>query len=55
LGGLTTFSTFSAEVIVLLDQGAYFWAGLCIGMHLIGSLAMTLLGVYAVRSLIWSS
>lgn len=45
LGGLTTFSTFSAEVTVLLQQGRVWWAGLAISAHVIGSLAMTLLGM----------
>ena len=45
LGGLTTFSTFSAETIALLLRQEYLWAGLIVGAHVIGSLAMTLLGV----------
>lgn len=45
LGGLTTFSTFSAEVTVLLQQGRLAWAGLAIGAHVLGSLLMTLLGM----------
>ena len=45
LGGLTTFSTFSAETTTLLLRQDYVWAGLSIGAHLVGSLAMTLLGV----------
>jgi CrcB protein len=45
LGGLTTFSTFSAEVFTLLSR-AQLAAGLgVIGLHLLGSLAMTGLGV----------
>jgi CrcB protein len=45
LGGLTTFSTFSAEVFTLLSR-AQLAAGLAvIGLHLLGSLAMTGLGV----------
>jgi CrcB protein len=45
LGGLTTFSTFSAEVFTLLGRGQI-GAGLAaIGLHLGGSLAMTGLGV----------
>ena len=45
LGGLTTFSTFSAETTTLLLRQDYVWAGLSIGAHLVGSLVMTLLGV----------
>ncbi len=45
LGGLTTFSTFSAETTALLLRQEYLWAGLMIGVHLLGSLIMTLLGV----------
>lgn len=45
LGGLTTFSTFSAEVTVLLQQGRLAWAGLAIGAHVLGSLLMTVLGM----------
>ena len=48
LGGLTTFSTFSAEVTVLLQQGRLLWAGLAISVHVVGSLAMTLLGLATV-------
>lgn len=45
LGGLTTFSTFSAEVFTVLAR-AQLAAGLAlIGLHLLGSLAMTGLGV----------
>jgi fluoride exporter len=45
LGGLTTFSTFSAEVTHLLQQGRLGWAGVVIATHVLGSLAMTLLGL----------
>ena len=45
LGGLTTFSTFSAEVTTLLQQGRLLWAGTAIAVHVGGSLAMTLLGM----------
>ncbi|SPE24077.1 conserved hypothetical protein; putative inner membrane protein associated with chromosome condensation [Burkholderiales bacterium] len=44
-GGLTTFSTFSAEVVTLLQQGRLAWAAGAIGMHLTGSLAMTIAGM----------
>jgi len=51
LGGLTTFSTFSAEVATLLQQGRFLWAGIAISTHVIGSLAMTLLGMATIAVL----
>jgi fluoride exporter len=51
LGGLTTFSAFSAETAALLLRRDYLLSGAIIGLHLIGSLTMTLLGVYSVRAL----
>jgi len=51
LGGLTTFSTFSAEVVTLLQQGRLFWALSAIGTHVLGSLLMTLLGIATVAML----
>ena len=48
LGGLTTFSTFSAEATVLLQQGRLLWAGLAISAHVTGSLIMTMLGIATV-------
>lgn len=48
LGGLTTFSTFSAEVVTLLQQGRLLWAGAAISVHVTGSLAMTILGLATV-------
>jgi CrcB protein len=44
-GGLTTFSTFSAEVVTLLQEGRMVWAVAAIGAHLTGSLLMTLAGM----------
>lgn len=51
LGGLTTFSTFSAEVTTLLQQGRLQWAGAAIAVHVAGSLSMTLLGMATVALL----
>jgi CrcB protein len=51
LGGLTTFSTFSAEVTALLQQGRLAWACAGIATHVVGSLAMTLLGLASVAAL----
>lgn len=45
LGGLTTFSTFSAEVTHLLQQGRLVWAGAAIASHVVGSLVLTLAGL----------
>jgi CrcB protein len=48
LGGLTTFSTFSAEVVSLIQEGRMVWAGIAISAHVAGSLLMTLLGLASV-------
>lgn len=50
LGGLTTFSTFSAEAVGLLLRAQYGWAGLLIVSHLAGSLVMTVVGIQVVRA-----
>jgi CrcB protein len=44
-GGLTTFSTFSAEVVALLQQGDIARMALAVSMHVMGSLFMTILGI----------
>ena len=44
-GGLTTFSTFYAEVVQLLQMGQSGRAMAIIALHLAGSLAMTMLGI----------
>lgn len=44
LGGLTTFSTFSAEVTNLLQSGRFLAAGAAVSLHVAGSLVMTFLG-----------
>jgi fluoride exporter len=44
-GGLTTFSTFSAEIVALLRAGQRAWACGAIAMHLGGSLVMTIAGI----------
>jgi len=44
-GGLTTFSTFSAETLVLIQQGRLILAMGAIAIHVVGSLAMTAAGV----------
>ena len=45
LGGLTTFSTFSAEVMRLLQDGRLAWAGAAMAAHLAGSLLATWAGM----------
>ncbi len=44
-GGLTTFSTFSAEIVSLLQQGRLGWAMGAIAAHVTGSLLATLAGL----------
>jgi CrcB protein len=51
LGALTTFSTFSAEVVTLLARAQYLWAFATATVHLFGSLAMTALGLVTVKIL----
>ena len=50
LGGLTTFSSFSAEVVGFLMAERYGLALLTAGLHVLGSLVMTVLGL---KSLAW--
>ncbi|ATM74885.1 MULTISPECIES: fluoride efflux transporter CrcB [Serratia] len=50
-GGLTTFSTFSLEVVYLLQDGRIVWAIANMLLNLAGSLAMTLLAFMLVRAL----
>jgi len=52
LGGLTTFSTFSAEVVSLLTRAHYGWAFLLAAGHLAGSVLATIAGIMCVR--VWS-
>jgi CrcB protein len=44
-GGLTTFSTFSAEAVELMQQGELARMGVLVSLHLAGSLAMTFAGI----------
>ena len=48
LGALTTFSSCSAEVVTMLQQQRYLLAAGTTGLHLGGSLLMTLLGLQTV-------
>ena len=52
LGGLTTFSTFSAEVTTLLFREQIGWALAAIGVHLFGSLLLTAAGLMLARALL---
>ena len=52
LGGLTTFSTFSAEANTLLLRGQLMWFGAHVAVHLVGSLAMTIVGIFLTRTLL---
>lgn len=52
LGGLTTFSTFSAESVGMLLRGEYGWALLHTTWHLAGAIVMTALGVLTYRTLL---
>lgn len=45
-GGLTTFSTFSAEVVSLLQEGRLAMALGSVATHVTGSLVMTLAGIW---------
>ncbi len=47
-GGLTTFSTFSAEIVLLLQAGRPGWALAGVAVHLLGSLFMTFAGIATV-------
>ena len=50
-GGLTTFSTFSAEITTLLQHGQFLWACGAIVGHVAGSVLMTLAGIGTVYGL----
>ena len=51
LGGLTTFSTFSAEVVTQIQRGDYLVAAGTASLHLFGSLLLTGLGIATVYKL----
>lgn len=53
LGALTTFSSFSAEVVAMLQHGRWALALGTAGVHLFGSLALTLLGLQSAA--LWAS
>ena len=51
LGGLTTFSSFSAEVVSLIERGEPLWALVVAGSHLAASLLLTAFGFWLYRQL----
>lgn len=51
LGGLTTFSSFSAEVVGLIQRGEFTWALGTAMLHLFGSLVLTFLGILTYQTL----
>ncbi|MGH8809183.1 MAG: fluoride efflux transporter CrcB [Noviherbaspirillum sp.] len=51
LGGLTTFSAFSAESMLLLQRGDYAWALGHAALHLVGSIALCIAGFASYRAI----
>ena len=51
LGGLTTYSTYSAEVVMALSRGLWLSAGVIAFSHMAGSFIATGLGFYSIRLL----
>ena len=51
MGGLTTFSTFSVEVVTLIGRQEYGWAFGAASVHLIGSLMLTTVGILIANAL----
>ena len=51
LGGLTTFSSFSAEVVGFMQRGEFTWALGTALLNLVGSLALTFLGILTYQAL----
>ena len=51
LGGLTTFSSFSAEVVSFIQRGEFTWALGTALLHLVGSLVLTFLGIWSYQAL----
>jgi len=49
LGGLSTFSAFSAEIVTLLSHKEYLWGAIAISAHVVGSVVLTIIGIFAVR------
>ena len=52
MGSLTTFSSFSAEVIAMITSARWFLALATIGIHVFGSLVLTFLGIKSVSAVV---
>ena len=52
LGGLTTFSSFSGEAMVLLQRGQYGWALAHAALHLLGSIGCCIAGYATWRAFV---
>lgn len=52
LGGLTTFSTFTAEAVSLLEREAYVALASQILLHVVGSILLCIAGIALVKSLL---
>ena len=50
LGGLTTFSTFSAEITTLLLRREWLWGAIGVASHVVGSLVLTVAGILLMRA-----
>ena len=51
MGGLTTFSTFSVEVVTLIGRHEHWWALGAASVHLVGSLILTGIGILTANAL----
>jgi fluoride exporter len=51
MGGLTTFSTFSVEVVTLIGRHEHWWALGAASVHLVGSLVLTGIGILIANTL----
>ena len=51
MGGLTTFSTFSVEVVTLIGRQEHWWALGAASVHLVGSLVLTGIGIVLANAL----
>lgn len=51
-GGMTTFSTFSLEIVTLIQTGKMLWAMISVFTHVVGSLLMTFAGFWLMTLLL---
>jgi CrcB protein len=51
-GGLTTFSTFSAEAVIALNRQQFGWFFAIVATHVVGSIMMTFAGMMLVRQFV---